>query len=103
MVRNGRLVSQYPEFLSLIAAPFYALFGFAGLMILNGLSFLGICALTWRMTGWFCEHRVAPFVATAVYAFATFAWEYTQSSYPHFSSIPCLFGNPRKSLRSALG
>ena len=86
MVRNGNLVAQYPEYYSFLALPFYALFGFRGLMVLNALAFVGICALIWRMARWFSPDRSAPLAAVTVYAFGTYGLVFTQSSYPHLTS-----------------
>lgn len=86
MVKNGQIVSQYPEYFTLLSQPFYALFGYRGLMVLNTLAFTGICALVWRMAPWFSTERRAPLAAVSVYALATFAFPYTQYSYPHLTS-----------------
>ena len=83
---NGRLVSQYPAFHTLLAVPLYAVFGYRGLSVLNALAFLGISLLIWQLAGWFSDDRSAPIVAVLVYSLATFGWEYTQSSYPHLTS-----------------
>ena len=55
-------------------------------MVLNALAFGGICALVWRMAHWFSDHPQAPLAAASVYALATYATEFTQSSYPHLTS-----------------
>lgn len=83
---DGHLVSQYPAFHTLLAAPLHAVFGYRGLLLLNALAFLGINALIWRLAGWFSDDRSAPVLAVLIYSFATFGWEYTQSSYPHLTS-----------------
>jgi hypothetical protein len=85
-VKDGRLAAQYPEFYTILALPFYALFGYRGLMVLNAAAFVGICALIWRMAAWFSADRNAPLAAVAVYALATYAINFTQSSYPHLTS-----------------
>jgi hypothetical protein len=86
MVKNGRLVSQYPELYTVLTLPFYAAFGFRGLMVLNTLAFAGTCCLIWRMAGWFSTEKGAPLAAVVVYATATYALEFTHSSYPHLTS-----------------
>lgn len=85
MVKHGHIVSQYPEFFTLLSLPFYALLGFRGLMVLNALAFGGICFLVWQMARWFSDHPQAPLAAVSVYALATYATEFTQSSYPHLT------------------
>lgn len=86
MVRNGALVAQYPEYYTFLSLPFYALFGYRGFMVLNAFAFVGICTLVWRMARWFSAKRNAPLAAFTVYALATYAIEFTQSSYPHLTS-----------------
>jgi 4-amino-4-deoxy-L-arabinose transferase-like glycosyltransferase len=65
---TGRLVSQYPEFYTLLTAPFYAVFDYRGLMLLNTLAFIGTTALIWRLAGWYSDDPAAPRVAVLVYA-----------------------------------
>jgi len=84
--KDGNLVAQYPEYYTLLSLPFYALFGYRGFMVLNAAAFVGICALVWRMARWFSDDRNAPLAAVTIYAFATYAFEFTQSSYPHLTS-----------------
>ena len=86
VVSGDHLVSQYPAFHTLLAAPLHAVFGYRGLLLLNALAFLGINVLVWRLAGWFSDERSAPVLAVLVYSLATFGWEYTQSSYPHLTS-----------------
>lgn len=80
---NGRLVSQYPEGMPLVGAPFYAIFGFAGLFVMNTLAFY--------VTVYFCRaiarealrKEGAAFLAAIVFMCATFAWEYGAGAWPH--------------------
>lgn len=83
---GGHLVSQYPEYYTFLALPFFAVFGYQGLMVLNTVAFLATCALIWRSAPWFSCHRDAPAAAVIIYGLATFAWEFSQSSYPHLTS-----------------
>jgi hypothetical protein len=82
---QGHLVSQYPEGYTLLAAPFYAAFGFRGFFLLNSLCFVALLALIFRIGRRWLSERGAT-VACLVYAFGTFAWEYSQSSYPHLAT-----------------
>lgn len=86
MVRDGVIVSQYPEFYTFLAWPFYALFGYRGLMVLNAIAFVGICFLVFRLARRFSEDRFSASAAVCIYALATYAVEFTQSSYPHLTS-----------------
>ncbi len=85
-VNGGRLVAQYPEFLSFLGYPFYLLFGYPGLLLLNAVAFLGINALIFALARLLFDSIRTSYLAVVVYSFGTFAWEYSQSSYPHLSS-----------------
>jgi hypothetical protein len=86
IIKNGNLVGQYPEFYTFISLPFYALFGIRGFVVLNALAFIGICILILHMARWFTSARGGPVAAAIIYGFATYAVEFTQSSYPHLTS-----------------
>lgn len=86
LVSTDKIVSQYPEYYTLLSLPFYAAFGYRGLMVLNAVAFFGIGLLIYRMTRWFSSKKNLPIVATLIYAMATYAIEFTQSSYPHLTS-----------------
>ncbi|MEM8997580.1 MAG: hypothetical protein AAGF23_22535, partial [Acidobacteriota bacterium] len=83
---NGTLVAQYPETYTFLALPFYLLMGYPGLIFLNALAFVGVVLMIYRLSmRLFGEPRLA-FTAMAIYAFATYAWEWSHSSYPHLTS-----------------
>lgn len=85
-IHDGHLVAQYPELLTVLGYPFYALFGYPGLFLLQAVAFLGINLLLFRLAmGLFDSRRIA-WLSLGVYSFGTFAWEYSQSSYPHLLS-----------------
>jgi hypothetical protein len=86
MVKEGGIVSQYPEYYTLLSLPFYVIFGYRGLIVLNAFAFIGTCVMIFRMTRWFSTNAQTPLVAVLVYSLATFAAEYTQSSYPHMTT-----------------
>ncbi len=86
IANDGTLVAQYPEYYTFLSLPLFAIFGYRGFMVLNAAAFVGICALVWRMARWFSGDRNAPLAAVTIYAFATYAFEFTQSSYPHLTS-----------------
>src|SRR6266545_8052060 len=46
---NGHLVAQYPYGFAFVAAPFYALFGYHGLFLVNALAEVGVVALCYRV------------------------------------------------------
>lgn len=85
-IHGDHLVAQYPELLTVIAYPFYALFGYPGLFLLQALAFLGINGLLFQLSKRLFENRRIAWLAMIVYSFGTFAWDYSQSSYPHLLS-----------------
>lgn len=85
-ISDDRLVSQYPELLTVLALPFYLSFGYQGLLIFNALSFLAITVLVFQLARQLFDSPGLGDLAAAIYALATFAWEYSHSSYPHLSS-----------------
>lgn len=89
-LHDERLVAQYPELLTVTAYPFYLLLGYPGLFVLQSLAFLGILYLLFRLAMRLFGDRSMAWLALFVYAFGTFAWEYSQSSYPHLISTLCI-------------
>jgi len=83
--RPGKLVSNYPEVYTFLALPFYAALGYRGLFLLNALAFLGTVVLTWDFTRRLFDPRVAS-LAALILGLSTFAWDYSQASWPHATS-----------------
>ena len=85
---NGKLVAKSPEVYTLLMAPAYALLGLRGIFVMNALMFIGVCFLIFKICRLlYSEHETACW-AVGIYAFCTYAWEYSQSTYPH---IPATF------------
>lgn len=79
----GGLSAQYPQGYALLAAPFFALFGYSGLYVLNALAFLVATLACHRLAlRFFDDSRWAAFAA-ALWAFATYSWEYALAVWPH--------------------
>ncbi|MEM7356960.1 MAG: hypothetical protein AAF657_39465, partial [Acidobacteriota bacterium] len=72
--------------LSVLAYPLYRLFGYHGLLLLNALSFLAINGLIFVLGRTLFDSRRIGGLGVLVYSLATFAWEYSHTSYPHLSS-----------------
>ena len=89
---DDHLVAQYPELLSVLVYPLYLLFGYHGLLLLEALAFLLVNALLFRLAIRLFDDRRLAWTGLFVYSFATFAWEYSQSSYPHLISTAFLLG-----------
>ncbi|MCP3960832.1 MAG: hypothetical protein GY719_23555 [bacterium] len=114
-INKGRLVAQYPEFLSILAYPFYVSLGYPGLFVINALAFLGINALIYQLALLLLGRRRIALVSMGVYSLGSFAWEYSQTSYPHLSStffvllaayltaLSAMARPPRATLLPALG
>lgn len=86
-ISGDHLVAQYPELLSVLVYPLYRLFGYHGLLLLEAITFPLICFLIFVLARTlFPGRRSLGYLAIGVYTFATFAWEYSQSSYPHLIS-----------------
>jgi len=92
VAHDGRLVSQYPCFYTVLALPFYRLGGYGGLIFLNALSFLGVVALTYAIAQRLLLDKNLSLNACLIFFLATYAWEYTQSSLPHMVSMLFLMG-----------
>ena len=89
---QGMLVSQYPETYTVLVLPFYLLMGYPGLIFLNVLCFAAIALLLYRLAMRLFGDPSLALVASAIYAFATYAWEWSFSPYPHLSSTLLLLG-----------
>jgi hypothetical protein len=83
---SGRLHTQYPMVFSVMAAPFYKLWGYYGLFLLNSIAFLmtlGFCLATARRL--FDDVDLAV-NSCLILALGTFFWEYSQAAWPHMTS-----------------
>lgn len=86
-VRDGRLYPQYPYLTAIIAWPFYKMFGYHGMFLLNAVAYVGIaifCFATARRV--FGDTAVA-LDSVIILTVATFAWEYSQAAWPHAVAV----------------
>ncbi|HUF56347.1 MAG TPA: glycosyltransferase family 39 protein [Thermohalobaculum sp.] len=89
---DGRLMPQYPSGWAFLAAPFYALGGIHGLILLNVLATLMTLWLI-RLAGRILfEDDQLGLVAALLYAFATYAYDYAGAVWPHAPTIACIVG-----------
>ncbi len=79
---NG-LTPQYPHGYMFLAAPFYALMGLNGFILLNALAAVGTLALTWRLAREALGDARAATLAAAVLALATWLPDYALAVWPH--------------------
>ena len=89
---EGRLMPQYPSGWAFLAAPFYALGGIYGLILLNVLSTLLTLWLI-RLAGRILfEDDHLGLVAALLYAFATYAYDYAGAVWPHAPTVASIVG-----------
>lgn len=80
---GGHLYPVTPPIYAVLALPFYRMFGYPGLLLLNNLAFLGVLGLTgWLSLRFFRDRRLAV-GAVLVLGLATYLWEYSQAAWPH--------------------
>lgn len=85
----GKLVAKSPEVFTLLMAPGYALLGYKGLFMTNAIFFIAISILLFKTScHLFPARRDVAYWAVGIYTLCTYAWEYSQSSYPH---LPATF------------
>lgn len=82
-VHDGMLAPQYPSFYAVIAAPFYGVAGFAGLVLLNGLAYAGAAWLCFAAALRLFDDRELAITSCLIYVLASFGWEYSQGAWPH--------------------
>lgn len=86
-VHEGRLFPSYPYLSTVLAAPFYGIAGYHGLFILNAISFLGVVALSYLIARTLWRDTALALNACLILIFATFAWQYSQTAWPHALSM----------------
>ncbi|MDQ2645965.1 MAG: hypothetical protein M3020_19275, partial [Myxococcota bacterium] len=91
----GGLSAQYPQGYALLAAPFYALFGYAGLFALNAVAFVGGAALCQRLAYRVLGDARWAALATALWAFASYSWEYALGIWPHSVAVLAVLASAR--------
>ena len=87
---GGRLVAQYPAGYALLTAPLYVILGGAALFVLNTAAFYATVLLTRRIARRVLARERTALLAAAIFAGATFAWEYGAAQWPH--AITMLLG-----------
>lgn len=92
-VHNGRLYSQYPPLFAVLAAPFYKLSGYYGLFVMNALAFVLVVFLCFLTAKHLFGDVDLALNAAMILCFATFAWEYSQASWPHMISCCFILGS----------
>lgn len=86
-LHNGTLAAQYPGLFAVLASPFYWLFGYRGLFLLNALAFTGAVALCFAIAQRLFRDTALALNACLILIFATFAYQYAQAAWPHAVSL----------------
>jgi len=88
-IHDDALIPQYPGLFAVLAAPFYWLFGYRGLFLLNAMAFTAGVALCLLTAQRLFRDRALSLNACLIFVTATFAYQYSQAAWPHALSL-CL-------------
>ena len=89
---DNEAIPQYPAGYGLVAAPFFALFGVSGLLLLNGLAGAASVWLTWRIAvQLYADRPLAGYAATLLLA-ATIFSGYLFAIWPHMAALAAVLG-----------
>ncbi len=89
---GGLSYPQYPSGYAFIAAPFYALFGIRGLMLMNALALFASAALVFKISTQLFKDEPTSLVAVYIFLFSTFVSNYAVAIWPHMLSLACWLG-----------
>ncbi len=81
------LVPQYPSGYALLAAPFYALMGLRGVLLLNALAAIGALVLTYRLSRRLYDDPRVATMAVVLLGLASFMPDYALAIWPHALSV----------------
>ncbi|ODS42605.1 MAG: hypothetical protein MSIBF_04680 [Candidatus Altiarchaeales archaeon IMC4] len=88
-VQNGKLYGAYPMLYPVIVYPFYKIFGFIGLFIVNVVSFAIVLWLIYLLCNLLLGDKLLSSFAVVTYAFFTYAMKFSIELWPHSLSL-CL-------------
>jgi len=91
-VRQGRLVSQYPYLTPILAAPFFALLGFRGLIWMSATSAGLALWLCWRLARRMLGDERQALAATLILGLSTFLANYAQGATPMTTGLAFTLG-----------
>jgi len=98
---GDRLVAPYPYGFPAVAAPFYAVFGSQGLVVVNALAFVGLLALCYRIGRDLLGSSSAGLAAAGLLGLGTYAWEYSMATWPHALAVLLSLGSLVAGLEAA--
>lgn len=82
-VHDGKLAAQFPYLFGVIGAPFYRLFGFGGLILVNSLAYCATVALCVALAHRLFRDPRLSVAAGLIFVLATYSWQYAQAARPH--------------------
>jgi hypothetical protein len=91
--RGDKLFPQYPSLFAVLALPFYRVFGFFGLFVMNSFAFVGVVVLSFLTARKLFRDLDLALNSCLILILATFAWEYSQAAWPHAVGLLCLMGS----------
>lgn len=91
-VIDGEAVPQYPAGYALLAAPFFALFGVSGLILMNALCAVLSLWLIWRIGLALYEERWIAQTGALLFGLATIFSGYVFAIWPHVTSLAMTLG-----------
>jgi len=87
MARDGLAFPQYPGLYAILAAPFYAMFGTGGLIMMNALAGVAVFGLTFRIARQLYGERTIAWIAVALMGLASYLTSYTLVIWPHILAL----------------
>ena len=90
--RGDKLFPQYPSLFSVLALPFYRVFGFFGLFVMNSIAFVGVAVLCFLTARKLFRDLDLALNSCLILILATFAWEYSQAAWPHAIGLLFVMG-----------
>ena len=91
--RGDKLFPQYPSLFAVLAFPFYRVFGFFGLFVMNSFAFVGVVALSFLTARRLFRDLDLAVNSCLILILATFAWEYSQAAWPHAAALLGVMGS----------
>lgn len=87
VAHNGRLVGIPPYLHPLLGVPFYRIWGFRGLFLMNSMAFVGVLILCFALAKKLFDDLSLALSACLILVLATFAWEYSQAAWTHMTAL----------------
>ncbi|MGO9121743.1 MAG: ArnT family glycosyltransferase [Desulfomonilaceae bacterium] len=86
-IHSGHLFPTWPPLIAVFQLPFYLLFGFYGLFVLNSIAFMGTVILVFAIAKKILDDQDLALNSCLIFALCTFGWEYSQAAWPHATAM----------------